>query len=251
MRSIWRASGRTSATIDVYSTWARRFVDYCLGKGLDPIAHLTQEFAERFRVEGCQRRKFLRRRRLKPVVRLAIVAPRALSCALGALGHTVPQWRPPPAPPRVSPLVRAFVAYRVKHRGIAKTTIRADVAIASKFLSFLRVHGRSPASMRVNEIDGFVLGLASKCTRKTVAGNCSTLRAFLRFLHLSGRVHADLASCVNCASYAIGGAAPSGTALEGCATDPPRYRRAKAAGSTRFRALPHDGDVWDGGWGGV
>lgn len=187
------ASGRTSATIDVYSTWTRRFVDYCLGEGLDPIAHLTLKFAERFRADGCPRRKFRRRRRLKPVVRLAIVGPRALSCALGALGHTVPQWRPRPAPPPVSPVVHAFVAYRVKHRGIATTTIRSDVAVATKFLCFLRVHRRSPVSMRVTEIDRFILDLASKCARKTVAGNCSTLRAFLRFLHLSGRAGADKA----------------------------------------------------------
>ena len=92
--------------------------------------------------------------------------------------------------------MREFVAYRVKHRGIATTTIRLDVAVATKFLSFLRVQGRNLASTRVTEIDGFVLDLASKCARKTVAGNCSTLRAFLRFLHLSGRVRADLASCV-------------------------------------------------------
>lgn len=197
IRSIWRASGRTSATIDVYSRWARRFVNYCVGEGLDPIGHLTQEFAERFRAEGCRRRKFRRQRRLRPVGRLAIIAPRALSCALSALGHAVPQWRPrPAAPPRLSTVVREFVAYRVKHRGIATTTIRSDVAVATKLLSFLRVNGRSPASMRVTEIDGFVLDLTSKCARKTVAGNCSTLRAFLRFLHLTGRVRADLASCV-------------------------------------------------------
>lgn len=92
--------------------------------------------------------------------------------------------------------MREFVAYRVKHRGIATSTIRSDVAVATKFLSFIRVHGRRPVSMRVAEIDGFVLDLTSKCAKKTVAGNCSTLRAFLRFLHLSGRVRADLASCV-------------------------------------------------------
>lgn len=197
VRSIWRASGRTSATIDVYSTWARRFVNYCLEEGLDPIPHLTKEFTEKVRVDGYRRRKFRRRRRSRPVSRLAVVAPRALSCALGALGHSVPQWQPRPAPLLpVSTVVREFVAYRVKHRGIAIATIRSDVAVATKFLSFLSVHGRSPASMRVTEIDGFVLDLASKCARKTVAGNCSTLRAFLRFLHLSGRARADLASCV-------------------------------------------------------
>jgi site-specific recombinase XerD len=84
----------------------------------------------------------------------------------------------------------------VRHRGIATRTIRSDVAIASEFLSFLRVHGRRATSARVTEIDGFVLHLTSKGAKKTVAGNCSTLRAFLRFLHLSGRVRAELASFV-------------------------------------------------------
>lgn len=197
VRGVWRASGRTSSTIELYSGWARRFVGYCLVEGLDPIGHLTEEFAEKFRAEGCARRKFRRRRRLRPIGRIAIVAPRALSCALAALGHTVPQWRSQPAPPpRGSKVVREFVAYRIKHRGIATSTIRSDVAVATKFLSFVRVHGRSPASTRVAEIDGFVLDLASKCAKKTVAGNCSTLRAFLRFLHVTGRVRADLAPCV-------------------------------------------------------
>lgn len=197
VRSVWRASGRTSSTIDLYSTWARRFVDYCEGQRLDPIGHLTQEFAEKFRAEGCPRRRFRRRRRLRPVGRIAVLAPRALSCALAALGEAVPQWRPQPAPPpSPSRVVREFVAYRVKHRGIATSTIRSDVSVATKFLSFLRVHGRRSGSMRVTEIDGFVLDLAAICAKKTVAGNCSTLRAFLRFLHLSGRVRADLSSCV-------------------------------------------------------
>lgn len=92
--------------------------------------------------------------------------------------------------------MREFVAYRVKHRGIATSTIKSDVAVATKFLSFVRICGRSLSSTRVAELDGFVLALASKCAKKTAAGNCSTLRAFLRFLHLTGRVRSDLASCV-------------------------------------------------------
>jgi site-specific recombinase XerD len=84
----------------------------------------------------------------------------------------------------------------VNHRGTATSTIKSDVAVATKFLSFIRARGRSPSSARVAEIDGFVLDLTSKHAKKTVAGNCSTLRAFLRFLHLTGRARADLASCV-------------------------------------------------------
>lgn len=197
VRGVWRASGRTSSTIELYSNWARRFVGYCVREGLDPLGHLTREAAEKFRAEGCVRRKFRRRRRLRPIGPIAIIAARALSCALAALGHAVPQWRPLPAPPpRGSKVVREFVAYRIKHRGIATSTIWSDVAVATKFLSFVRLHRRSPASMRVADVDGFVLDLTSKCAMKTVAGNCSTLRAFLRFLHVTGRVRADLAPCV-------------------------------------------------------
>src|SRR5690606_15768789 len=120
VRAVWRASGRTSSTIEQYSGWARRFVAYWLRKGLDPVGHLTQKFAEEFRAVGCVRRKFRRRRRVRPVGPIAIIAPRALSCALAALGHVVPQWKPQAAPPpRGSKVVREFVAYRIKHRGIA------------------------------------------------------------------------------------------------------------------------------------
>jgi hypothetical protein len=59
-------------------------------------------------------------------------------------------------------VVREFVGYRVKHRGIATSTIRSDVAVATKFLSFIRVHGRSLASMCVAEIDGFILDLTRR-----------------------------------------------------------------------------------------
>jgi integrase/recombinase XerD len=163
---------------------------------LDPVVHLTRDCAERFRAE-CVRRKFRRRRRLRPVGRSAIVAPRALSCALAALGHAVPQWRQQPSDlPRASKVVREFVAYRLKHRGIATSTIRSDLAVATKFVAFVRTRRRSMASTRIIDLDGFVLQLTSKCTRKTVAGNCSTLRAFLRFLHLTGRIRNDLSSFV-------------------------------------------------------
>jgi site-specific recombinase XerD len=48
----------------------------------------------------------------------------------------------------------------------------------------------------VADIDDFVLALAAKWKPKTVAGDCSTLRAFLRFLHTTGRSPVDLAACV-------------------------------------------------------
>jgi integrase/recombinase XerD len=195
VRARWRASGRTEATVEQYCGWARRFVRYCLRCGIDPVAHLTAEFAERFRT-ACPRRKFRRRRRLRPVGRMALVAPRALSCALAGLGWEVPEWHQPQPPPRRPRLVGEFVSYRLRHRGVAETTIRHDVSLASQFLKCLHARGRRIATIRVVDVDGFVAELASRCTRKTVAGDCSTLRAFLRFLHMTGRMRADLAPCV-------------------------------------------------------
>jgi len=192
----WRASGRTLATIAVYSAWARRFVDYCVRCGLDPVAHLTQDFAEKFRIEGCPRRKFRRHRLLRPVGRIAVVATRALSCALAGLGHAVPEWRRASPQPRLPKLVEEFIAYRMKHRGVAIATLRQDVSVATQFLAFLGGRGRRPATLRTLDLDDFVIGLTSTRTRKTVAANCSTLRAFLRFLQMTGRLRADLASCV-------------------------------------------------------
>lgn len=180
----------------MYLAWARRFVDYCAQCGVDPVAHLTEDFAEKFRSECCRRRKFRRRRRRRPIGQVAISAVRALSCALAGLGQAVPEWRCSPPPPKPPKLVGEFIAYRVKHRGVAVATIRQDVSVATEFLSFLRGRGRRPATPRVLDLDKFVIELTSRRTRKTVAGNCSTLRAFLRFLHMTGRLRVDLASCV-------------------------------------------------------
>lgn len=196
VRALWRTSGRTVATVAVYFTWARRFVAYCVRCGLDPVAHLTEEFAQKFRREGCLRRKFKRPRRRLPVGRIAVIAARALSCALAGLGQAVPEWRCAPPRPQLPKLVGEFVAHRVKHRGIAVATVRQEVSVATEFLSFLRAQRRRAAQVRVVDLDKFVVDLASRRTRKTVAGNCSTLRAFLRFLHMTGRLRADLASCV-------------------------------------------------------
>lgn len=50
--------------------------------------------------------------------------------------------------------------------------------------------------MRPADIDRFIDGLSARLSRRTVAGLCSTLRCFLRFLRASGRIRCDLASCV-------------------------------------------------------
>ncbi len=121
---------------------------------------------------------------------------RALWCALVALGHQLPPWRDPPHRRAPSPLVAEFVAYRLRQRGVAVGTTPSDVRIASQFLAFLRRRKRLIARLRVEDIEDFVAGLARKWAPKTVAGACSTLRAFLAFLHVTDRARSNLSPLV-------------------------------------------------------
>jgi site-specific recombinase XerD len=52
-------------------------------------------------------------------------------------------------------------------------------------------------------VDAFVQKLATRLSKRTVADTCSSLRAFLRFLRVTGRLPADLASGVIAPRYRI------------------------------------------------
>jgi site-specific recombinase XerD len=126
---------------------------------------------------------------------------RALSCALVALGHDVRPWETPweasPPAQKLSPIVSEFVEHRLRHRGIARSTIPHDVVCATSFLRFVRDKDRRISRLRIVDADAFILGCGTtKWAPKTVAGVCSSLRAFLRFLHASGRLRFELASSV-------------------------------------------------------
>lgn len=68
--------------------------------------------------------------------------------------------------------------------------------LADGFVRHLHSHGRDVAGARVADIDRFVDGLSSRLCRRTVAGLCSSLRCFLRFLYSTHRLDCDLAGCV-------------------------------------------------------
>ena len=194
--TVWRGSGRTPGTIQVYAYWARRYATYCDARGKPLLTQLTQAKVDKFVAEEVRGRR--RRARSRGTCSVPCHAVRALSCALGAMGAQVPAWREPSrrSASARSSIVRGFVEYRLCHRGVAKATTLSDARVASAFLRFLRSRRRRIAAVRVADLDDFVLGLASKWAPKTVAGDCSTLRALLRFLHATGRLPVDLAACV-------------------------------------------------------
>lgn len=189
---IWRRSGRTPGTIALYTYWARRYVDHCSAHGKAPVACLRRRDVEQVVARG----KSGYGRRGWGGGRIGVVATRALSCALVALGHEVPGWEDLPSARRLAPVLRDFVEHRVRYRGIAASTVPGEVAYATSFIKFLRDRGRRVRAVRLVDVDAFILKCASHWTPKTVAGVCSALRAFLRFLHASGRLRFDLASSV-------------------------------------------------------
>jgi integrase/recombinase XerD len=183
---LWHASGRTSGTIAQYAYWARRYVAFHgLGGGL--IQHLTYDSVRQFVATEIGTKK---------VTGTLFSAVRALACALEVLGHPVPPWRALRPRRAHAPVVREFVEYRLRHRGVATGTVPSDTRTAEAFLAFLRERRCTVARLRIAEIDAFVADLTRRLRPRTVAGMCSTLRAFLSFLHLTGRARTDLAPLV-------------------------------------------------------
>jgi len=191
---FWRDSHRTENTILQYLQWVRRFRMYCRGSGRSEREHLTrlevEEFARRYR--GPRMRRCAPHRVTGP----ARTALFAWSFSLKMLGRVVPEWQNAPAPANVRPLIGEYVAYRRRYRGVAAATLIRDISTAEEFLVGLRSGGRAVARVRVSDIDGFVTQLALRLCPRTVADTCSSLRAFLRFLHATGRLHHDLAGVV-------------------------------------------------------
>lgn len=128
--------------------------------------------------------------------RSPFAAVRALWCALLALGHDLPPWRESRNRRAPAQVVREFIAYRRRHSGVAPGTTPADARTASASLEFLRGRRLSVTRARVVDVDDFIATCSHKWAPKTVAGVCSTLRAFLSFLHVSGRLQTDLAAVV-------------------------------------------------------
>lgn len=190
---LWRDGGRTPSTIQNYLLWVRRFRTDCADRGDVEATALTRDRVDRFatryvRARGCE----------DDAARCsARSALRAWSCALRSLGfEEVPRWDEPTSPRPLSRLLAQFVEHRLQHGGVAPTTVRTELPYVAAFIGFLRKRNRRPDAVRIVDVDEFVTYCCASMARKTVAGICSAIRAFLRFLVTIGRLHHDLASSV-------------------------------------------------------
>jgi integrase len=81
-------------------------------------------------------------------------------------------------------------------RGCAARTIAAQRFYLEHLLQFLRRRRRPVQRLRLIDIDALLIERRSQWSIRTRADLCTTVRGFLRFLHVTGRVKADLSGAV-------------------------------------------------------
>lgn len=192
---LWRKGQLCSGTIHIYLQWVRRFRVFCQRRKLDEVEQLTRKGVQRFVRHYAGPR--LGNRASAPSSRgVAHNALHAWSCTLRALGVTTPPWRIKSEALPLPPLFEEYRRYRQAHCGVSARTLRRDIDTATAFLALLRRRRRPIEQTRLQDVDVFVSMSAARFSLSTVADTCSSLRAFLRFLHTTGRLTADLASGV-------------------------------------------------------
>jgi integrase/recombinase XerD len=192
---LWRQGHLHSGTIQIYLQWVRRFRAFCAKRQLDGVEQLTREGVRSFLRSYIGPR--LKKRASAPSSRgVAQNALHAWSCALRALGVAVRPWRVKHEAPPLSPLLAEYRRFRKAHSGVSDRTLWRDVETARVFLGLLRSRKQSVEQIGLKDVDLFVRNTAAKFSISTVADTCSSLRAFLRFLHVTGRLASDLANGV-------------------------------------------------------
>jgi len=198
---LWRKGRLRRGTIINYLYWVRRFRKYCEKRRLVETEQLTVSGLASFLRAYIGPR--LRRRTRAPNSRnLACNAVHAWACALQTLGMPLPPWREKQET-SLPPLLDEYRHYRRVHNGVSEGTLKRDLETAGSFLRHLQRRRKSTEQVRLIDVDVFVRTLSTRLAKRTVADTCSSLRAFLRYLRITGKLSADLASGVIAPRYRI------------------------------------------------
>lgn len=190
---LWVRNGLKPDTVAIYRRWIRAFQSYCEERRWRELQHLSLAGARQF-AEWYARKCRIRGAPTRASARSALYA---WSGALAALGISVPLWKAPRSEPVVQvPIVREFLDYRRRHCGVSVGTLRNEQSTSLEFLEFLRQRKRTCRTVRLIDTDAFVTRLRRRMGVVAVANQVCSVRAFLRFLHVSGRLRFDLAGSV-------------------------------------------------------
>ncbi len=104
---------------------------------------------------------------------------------VGAISEPEPSTLPPPSEAML--IEESFVRYLVEERGLAPLSVAVSARLTRQFLRWQFPDGQLNFSdLTAGDVSSFVLGEASRLKPKSSALIVSTLRSFLRFLHLEG-----------------------------------------------------------------
>jgi site-specific recombinase XerD len=199
--SVWGKGHLSRGTIVTYLQWVRRFRKYCEQRKLIETEQLTVAGLERF-LHAYTGPRLRGRKSAQCSRNVAGNALHAWAYALRVLGTPLAPWRARPIP-TLTPLLNEYCQYRRIHNGVSEGTLKRDIETARSFLSQLRLRTKSIEQTTLIDVDAFVQNLATLLSKRTVADTCSSLRGFLRFLQITGKLSADLASGVIAPRYRI------------------------------------------------
>jgi integrase/recombinase XerD len=199
---FWRKGHVSFGTIVIYLQWVRRFRSYCSNHKLLENEQLTAAGVQRF-TRSYAGPRLKGRRSAQSSRDSARNALHAWACALQSMGMPLPPWRDNDQPSALPPLINEYRQYRRAHNGVSERTLVRDVETAREFLMQLRQGKKTIEQSTVSDVDAYVRRLAMRVSKRTVADTCSSLRAFLQFLQVTGRLSADLASRVIAPRYRI------------------------------------------------
>jgi integrase/recombinase XerD len=193
----------SQSAIRRYLFWIHKFAQYCQRYELDQCSELTQlganKFARWWRSRKSDRHGRLLKRRhgqLQGSIKESRAALHAWSTALSMLGEQVPLWQPTKASPDMYASYQDFVDYLTAVRGNSEKTIRTRLADLTAFEIYRQSHGRGSAPISLSDIDDYITLCRRRLSRATVVIICSTIRMYLRFLHVTGKIDTNLAASV-------------------------------------------------------
>jgi len=197
---LWRKGHLSPGTILTYLQWIRRFRTYCQRKKLIEAEQLTAAGVRRF-MRAYPGPRLMGRRSAQGSRDIARNALHAWACALRTLGMPLQPWRGHKPTRPLPRLLSEYCHYRRAHNGVSERTLVRDVETARGFLAQVQCGKKSMERSTLSDVDAFVQRLAGRMSKRTVADNCSSLRAFLRFLQITGRLPVDLAAGVIAPRY--------------------------------------------------
>jgi integrase/recombinase XerD len=185
---LWRELGHTPKSIDQYRLAVIQILSRASSYKYD---ELTAD-----RVDGWAR-QYAAERHVDPagVVRRWLPAFRAFAWGLSRIGKTTGSVDRCKAEPKLDRLVEAFIEHG-RSLGWKSNTLRLHLRALRELKSYLALHSGQWPEPKLRDLDDFLTTAAKRWKRTTVASAASTVRAWLRFLFVTGHSLRNLADSV-------------------------------------------------------